>query len=206
MVTNEGCARPISQQRLSASLLVQCPRSRGDAMHGLCPTHRSHAVIAIPRIAYFLPLPTQPRRRPATSHDGTPRTRHPRARRRRRHRPAAKADPRVLVKTVRIVEIAELLGVSKQRAHQIADDPGFPARAPGTEPAVGSARGHGVGSGGAARSLALVRAAQPVGKGRQNDEERDGHGDEDGPRDRHPLRGAEHVVRLRPSVRVEEHR
>jgi hypothetical protein len=29
-------------------------------------------------------------------------------------------------KTVRIVEIAELLGVSKQRAHQIADEPGFP--------------------------------------------------------------------------------
>ena len=30
-------------------------------------------------------------------------------------------------KTVRIVEIAELLGVSKQRAHQIADESGFPA-------------------------------------------------------------------------------
>ena len=30
-------------------------------------------------------------------------------------------------KTVRIVEIAELLGVSKQRAHQIADEPSFPA-------------------------------------------------------------------------------
>ena len=29
-------------------------------------------------------------------------------------------------KTVRIIEIAELLGVSKQRAHQIADAPGFP--------------------------------------------------------------------------------
>ena len=30
-------------------------------------------------------------------------------------------------KTVRIIEIAELLGVSKQRAHQIADESGFPA-------------------------------------------------------------------------------
>jgi predicted DNA-binding transcriptional regulator AlpA len=30
-------------------------------------------------------------------------------------------------KTVRIVEIAELLGVSKQRAHQLADKDGFPA-------------------------------------------------------------------------------
>jgi hypothetical protein len=30
-------------------------------------------------------------------------------------------------KTVRLVEIGEILGVSKQRAHQIADEPGFPA-------------------------------------------------------------------------------
>jgi hypothetical protein len=30
-------------------------------------------------------------------------------------------------KTVRIIEIAELLGVSKQRAHQIADEEGFAA-------------------------------------------------------------------------------
>jgi len=30
-------------------------------------------------------------------------------------------------KTVRIIEIAELLGVSKQRAHQIADEASFPA-------------------------------------------------------------------------------
>jgi predicted DNA-binding transcriptional regulator AlpA len=29
--------------------------------------------------------------------------------------------------SVRLVEIAELLGVSKQRAHQLADEPGFPA-------------------------------------------------------------------------------
>jgi predicted DNA-binding transcriptional regulator AlpA len=28
---------------------------------------------------------------------------------------------------IRLVEVAELLGVSKQRAHQIADDPGFPS-------------------------------------------------------------------------------
>jgi predicted DNA-binding transcriptional regulator AlpA len=31
------------------------------------------------------------------------------------------------MRTLRLVEIAELLGVSKQRAHQIADEPGFPA-------------------------------------------------------------------------------
>jgi DNA-binding transcriptional MerR regulator len=30
-------------------------------------------------------------------------------------------------KTVRIVEFAELLGVSKQRAHQLADEDGFRA-------------------------------------------------------------------------------
>jgi predicted DNA-binding transcriptional regulator AlpA len=30
-------------------------------------------------------------------------------------------------RTVRLVEIAELLGVSKQRAHQIAEGKGFPA-------------------------------------------------------------------------------
>ena len=29
--------------------------------------------------------------------------------------------------SVRLVEIAELLGVSKQRAHQIADESGFPS-------------------------------------------------------------------------------
>ena len=29
--------------------------------------------------------------------------------------------------TVRIIEIAELLGVSKQRVHRIADEEGFPA-------------------------------------------------------------------------------
>jgi predicted DNA-binding transcriptional regulator AlpA len=29
--------------------------------------------------------------------------------------------------TVRLIEIAELLGVSKQRAHQIADELGFPS-------------------------------------------------------------------------------
>jgi hypothetical protein len=31
--------------------------------------------------------------------------------------------------TLHLVEIAELLGVSKQRTHQIADEPGFPAPA-----------------------------------------------------------------------------
>ena len=30
-------------------------------------------------------------------------------------------------KTVRLIEVAELLGVSKQRAHQIADEDGFRA-------------------------------------------------------------------------------
>jgi predicted DNA-binding transcriptional regulator AlpA len=29
--------------------------------------------------------------------------------------------------TIRLIEIAELLGVSKQRAHQIAEEKGFPA-------------------------------------------------------------------------------
>jgi predicted DNA-binding transcriptional regulator AlpA len=29
-------------------------------------------------------------------------------------------------KTVRLIEIAELLGVTKQRAHQIAEEKGFP--------------------------------------------------------------------------------
>jgi predicted DNA-binding transcriptional regulator AlpA len=31
--------------------------------------------------------------------------------------------------TIRFVEVAQLLGVSKQRAHQMADAPGFPAPA-----------------------------------------------------------------------------
>jgi hypothetical protein len=39
------------------------------------------------------------------------------------------------MRTLRLVEIAELLGVTKQRAHQIADDKGFPA------PLVKDARG-----------------------------------------------------------------
>ena len=29
--------------------------------------------------------------------------------------------------TIRLSRIAELLGVTKQRAHQLADEPGFPA-------------------------------------------------------------------------------
>jgi predicted DNA-binding transcriptional regulator AlpA len=31
------------------------------------------------------------------------------------------------MRTVRLIEIAELLGVTKQRAHQIAQEKGFPA-------------------------------------------------------------------------------
>jgi predicted DNA-binding transcriptional regulator AlpA len=30
------------------------------------------------------------------------------------------------MRTVRLIEIAELLGVTKQRAHQLADESGFP--------------------------------------------------------------------------------
>jgi len=56
MVTNGGCARPTSQQRPSASLLVRCPRSRGDAIAWSWPTHRHQAVTAIARKAY-LPHP-----------------------------------------------------------------------------------------------------------------------------------------------------
>jgi hypothetical protein len=61
--------------------------------------------------------------------------------------------------TVRAVEIAELLGVSKQRAHQIADESGFPP--PLSEDARGRLwdrrEGRGVGQGLAAReALALI--------------------------------------------------
>jgi hypothetical protein len=45
--------------------------------------------------------------------------------------------------TVTLVEIAELLSVSKQRAHKLADEDGS-GRTRGTEPAMGSARGQGV--------------------------------------------------------------
>jgi hypothetical protein len=62
--------------------------------------------------------------------------------------------------TVGVVEIAELLGVSKQRAHQLAGEDGFPfsgcrgrSRAP-MEPA----RGHGVAEGRAAREALAVAA------------------------------------------------
>ena len=43
--------------------------------------------------------------------------------------------------TVRIIEIAELVGVSHQQANKIADAPGFPSpvRTRGIEPVVGSA-------------------------------------------------------------------
>jgi predicted DNA-binding transcriptional regulator AlpA len=44
----------------------------------------------------------------------------------RRERP--RSDDNVAqARTVRLVEIADLLGVSKQRAHQIAEEKGFPA-------------------------------------------------------------------------------
>jgi len=45
-----------------------------------------------------------------------------------------------------LVEIAELLGVSKQRPYQIVDEPGFPApiERERPQPAVEPARGHGV--------------------------------------------------------------
>jgi hypothetical protein len=52
MVTNGGCARPTSQQRPSASLPVRCPRSRRDARHRECPTHRPQGVPVIPQLAY----------------------------------------------------------------------------------------------------------------------------------------------------------
>jgi hypothetical protein len=61
---------------------------------------------------------------------------------------------------VRLVEIAELLGVSKQRAHQIADEPDFPAPVgrDGRGAPVGSAGACGVGEALARReALALVR-------------------------------------------------
>jgi hypothetical protein len=38
----------------------------------------------------------------------------------------------MLKATVRIIEIAELVGVIKQRAHQIAEEKGFPAPLPRT--------------------------------------------------------------------------
>jgi hypothetical protein len=64
----------------------------------------------------------------------------------------------MLKATIRLVEIAELLGVSKQRAHQIADESGFPP--PLSEDARGriwDRRGRGVGQGLAAReALALI--------------------------------------------------
>jgi hypothetical protein len=50
-------------------------------------------------------------------------------------------------RTVRMTEIAELLGVTHQRASVIVRQLGFPAtdRPPGSEPAVGSALGQSVG-------------------------------------------------------------
>src|SRR5918996_5720969 len=48
--------------------------------------------------------------------------------------------------TIRLVDIAELLGVSKQRVHQLAAGSDFPSGRRGSpRPAMGSTRGHGVG-------------------------------------------------------------
>jgi hypothetical protein len=68
-------------------------------------------------------------------------------------------------KTVRILEIAELLGVTHQRASKIADEPGFPAPVgrEGQRAAyrIGarSRRGR---SGGGARSLGASRGTRPT--------------------------------------------
>ena len=64
------------------------------------------------------------------------------------------------MRTLRLIEIAELLGVTKQRAHQIAQEKGFPA--PLAEDARGRvwsrSRGAGVGEGLApGEALALDR-------------------------------------------------
>jgi hypothetical protein len=71
--------------------------------------------------------------------------------------------------TIRLVEIAELLGVSKQRVHQIADEDGFPLRSPRTPAVVcgigaRSQRGR---SGGAARSPGASRGTRAVRGGRR---------------------------------------
>ena len=52
-------------------------------------------------------------------------------------------------KTVRLVEIAGILGVTHQRASRVVGERGFPkpGRQPGPEPFVGPARRHGVGEG-----------------------------------------------------------
>jgi len=53
-------------------------------------------------------------------------------------------------RTVRLVEIAKILGVTKQRAHQIAEEKGFPAslaedaRGQSVEPVGGTAVGEAV--------------------------------------------------------------
>jgi hypothetical protein len=66
---------------------------------------------------------------------------------------------------MRLIEIADLLGVSHQRASKIADDPGFsaPIGHEGQSLAVGSARVCGLGERVAAREalgLALSECAQ----------------------------------------------
>jgi hypothetical protein len=62
-------------------------------------------------------------------------------------------------KTIRLTEIAELLGVTHQRTSVIVLSRGSPIRsAAGTEPHLGSARGRGVGEGLAAREAPAVAA------------------------------------------------
>ena len=67
-------------------------------------------------------------------------------------------------RTVRLVEIAELLGVTKQRAHQIAEEKGFPA--PLAEDASGrcgaGTRCRRARSGGEARSPELAEELEPL--------------------------------------------
>jgi predicted DNA-binding transcriptional regulator AlpA len=41
--------------------------------------------------------------------------------------PPQESDQALTSPEIRLIEIAELLGVTKQRAHQIAEEPGFPA-------------------------------------------------------------------------------
>jgi hypothetical protein len=65
---------------------------------------------------------------------------------------------------LRLVEIAELLRVSKQRAYQIADEPGFPApfadRRPSVEPVRGAGMGEALADG---EALAVARRCEHIG-------------------------------------------
>jgi hypothetical protein len=71
-------------------------------------------------------------------------------------------------KTVRIIEISELLDVSKQRAHQIADVDSSPFQSGRvSKPPIGSGRGHGVGEALAPREALALVADQRSGFGRR---------------------------------------